>query len=146
MVILSKFAENLDNLIFDHNISQKELAEKTGLDKASISRYRKGNCMPNLKSVVKLAEYFNCSIDFLIGKSVTEKHGDFLPCPPFSERLQFYVNNYEGTSYKLCKTVHLPDNRFYDWLKGTRFPTIDNVEKLADYFHCTIDCFLGREN
>lgn len=143
---MSKFAENLKDLMFDNNLSQKELAENTAIDRASINRYLKGNCIPNLKAVIKLAQYFNCSIDFLIGKSTENNHTKFLPCPSFSERLQFYLNKYDGTALGLCKVVGLPDSRFYGWLAGTNFPRIDGVEKLADYFKVSIDQFLGRES
>ena len=146
MVNLSKFAENLTDLIFDNHLTHKMLAQNTGIDEASICRYLKGNCMPNLKAIVTIAEYFNCSIDFLIGKSIEENHTKFLPCPPFAERLKFYLKQYNGSAYNFCKTVGLPDNRFYGWLQGTNFPRIDNVEKLADYFKCSIDKFLGRES
>lgn len=146
MIVLSKFVENLKDLIFDNHLTHKKLAENTGIDEASICRYMKGNCMPNLKSVVILAEYFNCSVDFLVGKCEEKNHPDFLPCPPFSERLKHYLKIYNGTPLSLCKTVGLPDSRFYGWLAGTNFPRMDSVEKLADYFNCSIDQFLGREN
>ena len=146
MVVLSKFVENLKDLMFDNNLSQKDLADVTGIDRASINRYLKGNCMPNLKAVVALAEYFNCSIDFLIGKSTENNQTKFVPCPPFSERLNIYLKKYNDTALSLCKKVGLPDSRFYGWLAGTNFPRIDNVEKLADYFLITIDQFLGRES
>ena len=145
MISLSKFAENLKDLLFDSKLTQKQLADITGIDKASINRYKAGTCMPNLKAVVKLAEHFNCSIDYLVGKTEESSHSNFLPCPPFNERLQLYLNRYGGTAYSLCQTVGLPDNKFYGWLAGTNFPRIDSVEKLADYFKCTIDQFLGRE-
>lgn len=146
MVILSKFAENLRDLMFDNNLSQKDLADNTGIERASICNYLNGNCMPNLKAVITLAEYFNCSADFLIGKSEENTHTKFLPCPPFSERLKLYLKKYNGKPLSLCKLIGLPDSKFYGWLAGTNFPRIDNVEKLADYFKVTIDQFLGREN
>ena len=146
MVNLTKFAENLKDLMFDNNLSQKDLAENTGIERASICNYLKGNRIPNLKSTVILCEYFNCSVDFLIGKSVENSHIKFLPCPPFAERLKLYLNKYGGSPLSLCKLVGLPDSKFYGWLAGTNFPKIDNVEKLADYFKISIDQFLGREN
>ena len=143
---MSKFVENLKDLMFDYNLSQKDLADNTGIDRASVSRYLKGNCIPNLKAVITLCEYFNCSVDFLIGKSTENLHAKFLPCPPFSERLKLYLKKYSGTPLGLCKEIGLPDSKFYGWLAGTNFPRVDNVEKLADYFKVSIDQFLGRES
>lgn len=145
MVILSKFAENLKDLIFDSRINQKILSAETGIDKASVSRYVNGISIPNLKSTVLLADYFECSIDFLIGKSEENCHAGFRPCPPFSERLKYYLSIYNGSPYCLCRELGLPDNKFYGWRDGLCFPTVANVEKLADFFKCTVDGFLGRE-
>ena len=145
MVVLSKFAENLKDLMFDSNLSQKDLADHTGIERASICNYLKGNCLPNLKAVVTLSDYFNCSVDFLIGKSEENGHANFSACPPFSERLRIYLAKYSGSPLSLCKLLGLPDSKFYGWLAGTNFPRIDSVEKLAEYFDCSIDQFLGRE-
>lgn len=146
MVDLRKFAENLNDLMFDYKISQKELAERTGIDKASINRYLKGNCMPSVKSVVKLADFFNCSVDFLLGLSEEKSNTEFLPCPPISERINYFLELSELTAYRFCKNVKLPDSRFYHWQKGTHSPTIPSIENIANYFKCSIDKVLGRES
>ena len=145
MVVLSKFVENLKDLMFDNKLSQKKLADSTGIDRASINRYLKGNCIPNLKAVVKLCDYFCCSVDFLIGKSTENTQIKFLPCPPFSQRLHLFLEKYGGTPLSLCKKVGLPDSKFYGWLNGTNFPRSDSVDKLAEFFKISIDQFLGRE-
>ena len=50
-------------------ISQVELASSLGVTKQSISNWENDNIMPSIEMLVKLAEYFNVSTDFLLGLS-----------------------------------------------------------------------------
>lgn len=50
-------------------ISQKELAIRIGVGRTSISHYEDGNYAPSLETLIKLADYFNVSIDYLVGRS-----------------------------------------------------------------------------
>ncbi len=145
MINLSKFAENLSDLIFDKGITQKQLAESTGLDAASICKYLEANRMPTVDAIIKLADYFNCSVDFLLGVNEEKSNSKFLPCPPFSERLEYFLSVYGHSGHKLCKEAGLPDSRFYHWKNGTHAPSLESVEKLAIFFKCPIDFVLGRE-
>lgn len=53
--------------------SQKDLAEKIGGAPSSIAMYEKGDRKPSLEVLVKLSEIFNCSIDYMMGKSDVRK-------------------------------------------------------------------------
>ncbi len=39
------------------------------MDQASISRYETGEREPDLKTLVLLADYFNVSVDYLLGRT-----------------------------------------------------------------------------
>ncbi len=54
----------------EHNLTQKELANKLGLSTdAIISLYEKGERNPSMEILNQLSTLFNCSIDYLLGKS-----------------------------------------------------------------------------
>jgi len=50
-------------------MSQFELAEKLGVSQQTISKYEKGLREPDNATLVKLSEIFNCSIDYLLGRT-----------------------------------------------------------------------------
>lgn len=51
-------------------LSQIQLAKKLNLSSsASISQYEKGDRVPSDDIKLKMAEIFNCSLDYLLGKS-----------------------------------------------------------------------------
>lgn len=51
----------------DKNIGQVELAKAIGVSKGIISLWENGLREPNMYSLIKLAKYFDVSIDELVG-------------------------------------------------------------------------------
>lgn len=49
------------------NITQQRLAIDLGVDQASISSYECGKYLPTIEVLLKLAEYFGVSTDYLLG-------------------------------------------------------------------------------
>ncbi len=60
------FANNLRETMFDYNMSQRELAEETGLSESTISRYLNRQAVPSLFAIINIAYALNCDIDDLI--------------------------------------------------------------------------------
>jgi len=59
-------AERVKQLRKEHGWSQAELAEHVGADPAQISRYEAGRITPSVEAVVKLAQTFDVSCDYLL--------------------------------------------------------------------------------
>lgn len=52
-----------------NDITQEELGRQIGVGKTTISNYETGYSSPDSETLVKLADYFNVSIDYLLGYS-----------------------------------------------------------------------------
>ena len=52
----------------ERNLSQKELAEKTGLSQVNVSRYEKGQRKLEIQTAARIAEALGCTVDELITK------------------------------------------------------------------------------
>lgn len=63
---LKDFANNLREMLFDYNMSQRELAEESGLSEASISQYLSRQKMPGIRAIINISYALNCDIDDLI--------------------------------------------------------------------------------
>lgn len=50
------------------NKSQQEMAELLEIKQHSYSQYELGKTEPNIKNLIKLADYYNVSIDYLVGR------------------------------------------------------------------------------
>lgn len=104
-----------------------------------------GEGQPDLKLLVKIADYFSCSADYLLGRVTEYGKVAYRECPPFSQRLAFLLQYFGVKKYRLCKEVPVTHSVIYAWQSGQSLPTLDYAVKLADYFHCRVDFILGRE-
>ena len=65
---LSVFAQRLAHLRRRRGISQVILSELCGLSKNVIHRYECGEVGPSARSLIALADYFDVSTDYLLGR------------------------------------------------------------------------------
>lgn len=63
------YLARLKELRENKGITQKQLSEETGMSFQSISFYEHGEREPGVKVLISLADYFNVSIDYLVGRS-----------------------------------------------------------------------------
>ena len=59
--------ENLKALREEAAISQKQLAEAIGVSQQSINKYENHNIEPDIETMIRIADYFDTSVDYLIG-------------------------------------------------------------------------------
>ena len=64
-----KFNERLKMLRKELGITQKELAEKIGVGRTTISEYESGKIVPKQDGLISLADVFGVSVDYLTGVS-----------------------------------------------------------------------------
>lgn len=57
----------IGSLLSEKNKRQKELAEYLGVTANTVSYYVTGTRVPNIDQIIKIAEYFNVSTDYLLG-------------------------------------------------------------------------------
>lgn len=60
--------ENIKELRKDKKISQQTLAEKIGVSQKAIDYWERGVNEPKATYIVKLADFFGVSTDFLLGR------------------------------------------------------------------------------
>lgn len=58
---------NLKELRIKKSISQKQLADVIGVSQQSINKYENHMIEPDINTLIALADYFNTSVDYLIG-------------------------------------------------------------------------------
>ncbi|MBO4539688.1 MAG: helix-turn-helix transcriptional regulator [Clostridia bacterium] len=51
-----------------NNMTQREVAQKLGIAQPSYIRYENGKAEPTIENLIKLADLFDVSIDFLCGR------------------------------------------------------------------------------
>ncbi len=63
-----KFSKNLKSLRSSCGVGQKQLAEKLNISLKTISHWETGYSEPSIMQLIQLADYFDISIDELVGR------------------------------------------------------------------------------
>lgn len=61
--------DNLRKIREKKNITQTRLSVDIEVSQELISHYETGKSKPNIETLIKLAEYFNCSTDYLLERT-----------------------------------------------------------------------------
>lgn len=67
------FGKRIKTLRLQRNMSQLELAKALAVTKSGVSAYETGARMPSYSVLIKIAQFFNVSTDYLLG--LDEKDG-----------------------------------------------------------------------
>lgn len=71
--------KNLKKLRMEQGVSQQQLADFIGVSQQSVNKYENHNVEPDIETLSLIAEFFNVSIDYLVGHDENrEADGDTL--------------------------------------------------------------------
>ena len=92
--------KNLKKLRTEKKISQQHLAGVLGISQQSVNKYENHNVEPDISILIAMAEYFNTTIDYLVGKDDNPELSEFV----LSDHEKSLISHYRGLtdSEKLC--------------------------------------------
>lgn len=139
------FAKNIKECCRDKGLNVKQLAKLVNIQDSLLYKYINESCTPTVKNVVKLADFFETSVDYLLGLSDNE---DVKVSKGYSKNV-FYLN-YEKllkenniSHYSVCQKLKISISSLLSWKKGS-LPYLDTLCKLAKYFNTSVDFLIGR--
>lgn len=68
-----KLAENIVNFRKERGLTQARLAEALNMTPAAVSKWETGAAVPDLDTLIALADYFRVPMDDLLGRTLEEK-------------------------------------------------------------------------
>jgi len=68
--------QRLKQLRTEQKITQKNLGKVFGVAESTISMYESDSRMPDIDAIKSIAEYFNVSTDYLLGRSNVRRFGE----------------------------------------------------------------------
>lgn len=68
---MNKFGVRLKHLREERKMLSKDFAKIMNVEPATITNWEKGNRFPKDSMLVKIADYFDCSTDYLLGRTET---------------------------------------------------------------------------
>lgn len=67
---LENFCRKIIQLNKNKKITNQQLANELNLTRQSISQFTKGTAMPSIEKLIAIADFFNISIDELLGRKM----------------------------------------------------------------------------
>lgn len=131
--------------MIESNTSLIKLSKDAHIPYKTLSNYLKNIYNPSLKSVIKLADYFNCNIDYLVGLTDKKQERKYSkPDKLFLERYYDLLHKRNVSHYRLTKDTDININVLQKWKKGA-LPSLNNLITIADYLGSSIDYLIGRK-
>ncbi len=137
--------ERLKVLRKRRGISQRDLAVALHVSPNTLNQWERGKREPSFDSVSVIADYFDVSGDFLLGR-------DKSPCASDSKNANIMLKLKElRTKDAISQTTFanilgVSRSTVAMWETDKSQPDLDFVVKIADYFGVTVDYLLGRED
>ncbi|WP_297717207.1 helix-turn-helix domain-containing protein [Intestinimonas sp.] len=135
--------------------SQGEVASAVGCAARQYQRFEKSEQKPGFDNLWKLADHFQVSVDFLMGRvdraelvleepDQTPLHGPDTPAEALEDRLKRLRKLARETQPVLAAAIGVSTAQILRFEKGEQKPGLDNLWKLADHFGVTMDYLAGR--
>lgn len=133
---MEEFSKRLKGLRLQYEMNQQDVADAIGLSLRGYQYLEKGLKEPRLSTFIALADVFNVSLDFLVGRKVEQ--------PSFHNRLKSLREKNELTTEDVCKAVHISKEEYQQYENGEQTPDFQTLLSLAGYFKVSLDYLTGR--
>lgn len=144
MSVSSKFKNRLNELAEDCEVNKSALPDLIGVDYRSLSNALNYGIVPTPRILVRIADYFNIPIKYLLGNTDDDYFVKADPKSNFNSRLEQLCGEKKITYYKLSKDLHFDNSYITRWIKNNYLPSLELLELISDYFNVSIDYLLGR--
>ena len=138
------FRQRMLELLEDADCTKVALAAAIGVSKEVVFRAVDYGIVPSVRSLIKIADYANSPIDWVLGKT-DERYFQKSDAPQtFQQRLEL-LRAEKGIRYsELVKNFPFPANAFYEWRRTGGLPCYEYLALLARFFDVSLDYLLGR--
>ena len=109
------FAENLKTLRKSKGLTQVQFAEIFNISSGTIAMWETNKRVPDTSMLIKIAEFFNVTVDYLLGKTVNENK----PSPvPVQNESRFGPETQKVINELLAKLRAMPDTKQEEAARG----------------------------
>ncbi len=145
------FPKRLKDLREEKGYTQTFVAQNCDVSIQCISSLESGNRSPTGSTLVALAEFFDVSIDYLMGleadtfKPESPINSQQQETTEFAMRIKELRKERNLTQVALAEALNVSNGCIAMLETNKSEPTANTLAKYADFFGCTTDYLLGRE-
>ena len=98
---------NLKKLREDASISQKTLADAIGVSQQSVNKYENHNIEPDIETLIRIADFFETSVDYLIGHTSVRRKIEEVHIFELNDRESKVMEQYRSLTSKQKACVNV---------------------------------------
>ena len=138
------FQERLLQLLDEYDLNKYQFADSIHIAKETMSRATLYAVVPSVRTLIKIANYFEISLENLLGEVARDDF--YLSDHPTSFQIRLKeLSEEKGLTYsKIAHEMPFSRNLFFDWIRKGTLPSLDYLLVLAQYFDVSPDYLLGR--
>ena len=99
--------ENLKRLRIETGVSQKSLAEAIGVSQQSINKYENHKIEPDIETLIRIADYFKTSVDYLVGHTHFREPMTLTSANQWSEKQLSLISAYQMLNKREQESIDL---------------------------------------
>ena len=129
--------------------SQQEVCSALNIEQSTLANYENGKRIPKIEILIKIAEYYQCSVDFLLGieKSGKTDYANYQMDPPefaldFKMRLRDLMEEQKISEEEFAKRTGFNYEEKDSYLYSNRIPSIEDLIKIAGALNVSTDYLL----
>lgn len=135
---MNNFRERLEDLLIEHDMSKNQLATIVGVRPDTIYGYYRKKLLPEIHIAKRIADHFNCSLDYLFGLTDQVKNNEKNDLS-FADTIKKLIKDNHKSVEKTMKELNISDRTYYRWQSGESKPLTSVIIALAKYFDVSVD-------
>lgn len=135
------FNKILKKLMTEKNISNYRLAKEIGVSNSTIANWLNGVSRPNDEKLQKLADYFDVSVDYLIGRTNNEKD---ISNQEIAKKISAISKEKGITLSFICAKIGARRQFFADVKSGNSSISPDRLAQIAEILGTTPEYLCGE--
>lgn len=140
---MNEFQERLQDLLVENDLNRLQLSKKIGISFETLNGYFNKDFYPELSVAIKIADYFKCSLNYLMGLT-DDYNSKEVNKLSFIDALKKLMKENNLSIEKFSKATHMSEANFYRWQAGKTKPAMTSLIAISQLFDVSIVYLVGR--
>lgn len=141
------YFERIKNIREDNDLTQKEIVQILGISRANYSAMENGRISFSLLNISKIADYYNISIDYLLGLTNTKRYtinNNELNLNDFGKSLRKARRKLRLTQENIAFDLGVTQPTYANYEKGKTIISVNRLFILSKKYNLSFDQLLGK--
>ena len=136
----------LQNIRMEFNLTQEKIANILGIDRRTYNHYETSEKIIPIKHLITLSDYFNVSIDYLLGLTDIKQYKNVLKADKIVAgiRLKEFRKEKKLTQVKLASILNTAFSSIAFNEKGRNYIATPFLYTICSKYHISSDYLLGK--